>query len=66
VRIVQEGATRLLVLDAHRVPPEPFTAQDLLPYRHAKEPADQAQAIQRRKVMRKARSPKNDRFSSPS
>jgi hypothetical protein len=65
VRIVQEGATLLLVLDAHRVHPEPFTAQDLLPYRHAKEPADQSQAIQRRKVMRKARSPKNDRFSLP-
>jgi hypothetical protein len=66
VRIVQEGATLLRVLDAHRVHPEPFTAQDLLPYRHAEEPGDQSQAIQRRKVMRKARSPKNDRSSWPS
>lgn len=66
VRIVQEGATLLLVLDAHRAHPEPFTVQDLLPYRHAQEPIDQLQAIQRRKVMRKARSPKNDRPSSPS
>jgi hypothetical protein len=66
VRMVQEGPTLLLVLDAHRVRPEPFTAQDLLPYRHAKEPADQSQAIQRRKVMRKARSPKNGRSSWPS
>jgi hypothetical protein len=66
VRIVQEGATLLLVLDAHRAHPEPFTADDLLPYRHAPEPTDQLQAIQRRKVMRKARSPKNDRPSSPS
>lgn len=66
VRVVQEGATLLLALDAHRVHPEPFTAQDLLPYRHAKDPVDQAQAIQRRKVMRKARSPKNGRSSLPS
>jgi hypothetical protein len=64
VRIVQEGPTLLLALDAHRAHPEPFTAQDLLPYRHAQEPTDQTQAIQRRKVMRKARSPKNDRSSS--
>src|SRR5262249_8311608 len=66
VRIVQEGPALLLALDAHRSHPEPFTAQDLLPYRDAQEPADQLQAIQRRKVMRKARSPKNDRSSSPS
>ena len=65
VRIVQEGATLVLVLDAHRAHPEPFTAQDLLPHRHAQIPVDQAQAIQRRKVMRKARSPKNGRSSSP-
>jgi hypothetical protein len=66
VRIVQEGATLLLVLNAHEDHPEPFTAQDLLPYRDAEEPADQLQAIARRKVMRKARSPKNDRPFSPS
>ena len=66
VRVVQEGATLLLALDAHRAHPEPFTAQDLLPYRHAREPVDQAQAIQRRKLMRKARSPKNGRSSLPS
>ena len=66
VRIVQEGPALLLALDAHRSHPEPFTAQDLLAYRHAKEPVDQTEAIQRRKVMRKARSPKNDRSSSPS
>lgn len=66
VRIVQEGATLLLVLDAHRSHPEPFTAEDLLPYSHAQEPADQTEAIQRRKVMRKARSPKKGRSSLPS
>jgi hypothetical protein len=62
VRIVQEGPTLLLVLNAHEAHPELFTAQDLLPYRHAQEPPDQFQAIHRRKVMRKARSPKNDLF----
>ena len=60
VRIVQEGPTLLLVLNAHEAHPQPFTAQDLLPYRHAQEPSDQLQAIKRRKVMRKARSPKKD------
>jgi hypothetical protein len=66
VRIVQEGPALLLALDAHRNHPEPFEAEDLLPYRHAKEPTDQTEAIQRRKVMRRARSPKNGRPSSPS
>jgi hypothetical protein len=65
VRIVQEGPSLLLALDAHRYHPEPFAPEDLLPYRHAKEPPDQSEAIQRRKVMRKARSPKNGRSSSP-
>jgi hypothetical protein len=59
VRIVQEGATLLLVLNAHEEHPQPFTAQELLPYRQAQEPLDQRQAIHRRKVMRKARSQKN-------
>jgi len=60
VRIVQEGATLLLVLNAHETHPQPFTAQELLPYREAQEPPDQREAIRRRKIMRKARSQKND------
>jgi hypothetical protein len=64
VRIVQEGATLLLVLNAHEEHPHPFTAQELLPYRQAQEPPDQLQAIHRRKVMRLARSQKNDNSSS--
>ena len=40
--------------------PQPFTAPELLPYREAQEPPDQLEAIQRRKIMRKARSQKND------
>jgi hypothetical protein len=58
VRIVQEGPTLVLALDAHLQHAGPFTAEDLCPYRHALPPPDQLQAIQRRKVMRKARSKK--------
>jgi hypothetical protein len=45
-------------LDAHAAHPEPFTADDLLPYRAAREPPCQTQALNRRKIMRKARSKK--------
>jgi hypothetical protein len=60
VRIVQQGPTLLLALDAHEAHPQPFTADDLLPYRDAQPPLDQIEAIQRHKLMRKARTPKND------
>jgi hypothetical protein len=56
VRIVQEGPTLVHALDAHHTHPEPFGADDLLPYRSARAPTCQCQAIHRRKVMRKARS----------
>jgi hypothetical protein len=56
VRVVQEGATMVHALDAHRTHPEPFGVADLLPYRSAREPVCQREAIHRRKVMRKARS----------
>jgi hypothetical protein len=58
VRIVQEGATLVHALDAHVAHPGRFTVDDLLPYRGAREPPCQAQALNRRKVMRKARSKK--------
>jgi hypothetical protein len=58
VRIVQEGPTLVHALDAHLAHPEPFTVADLLPYRTAREPPCQAQALHRRKIMRKARSKK--------
>ena len=45
-------------LDAHVAHPEPFTVAELLPYRTAKEPPCQTQALERRKIMRKARSKK--------
>jgi hypothetical protein len=63
MRLVQTGATLLLVLDAHEGRRGPFSAEDLLPYRDAELPADEREVLQRRKVMRKARSQKNGRFS---
>jgi hypothetical protein len=58
VRIVQEGATLMLVLDAHRSHPEPFRRQDLERYRGAQRPPEETAALERRKVMRQARSRK--------
>jgi hypothetical protein len=58
VRLVQEGPTLLLALDAHLAHPEPFTAAELWPYRHSPAPACQRQALHRRKIMRQARSKK--------
>ena len=56
VRVVQEGATLVHALDAHRAHPAPFGVEDLLPYRSAREPECQRRAIHRRGIMRKARS----------
>jgi hypothetical protein len=58
VRIVQEGPTLVHALDAHAAHPGPFTVDDLLAYRTAREPPCQKQAMNRRKIMRKARSKK--------
>jgi hypothetical protein len=58
VRIVQDGPTLALALDAHSAHPGPFTADDLLPYRRARIPPCQCQALTRRKIMRRARSKK--------
>jgi hypothetical protein len=58
VRIVQEGATMMLALDAHRHHPQPFTEKELRPYRDADVPNSQKEVIRRRKVMRAARSTK--------
>jgi hypothetical protein len=56
VRIVQEGATMAMALDAHNAHRGQFTADDLLPYRSASVPKCQREAMNRRKIMRKARS----------
>ena len=55
-RVVQEGATLVHALDAHRVHPEPFGVDDLLPYRSVREPECQRRALHRRGIMRRARS----------
>ena len=57
-RLVVEGPTLVHALDAHAAHPGPFTVEDLLPYRAAREPPCQAQALNRRTIMRKARSKK--------
>jgi hypothetical protein len=59
VRMVVQGPTLLLALDAHQGHPQPFTAGDLLPYRDAVPPPDQLEAMQRHKLMRQARAQKN-------
>lgn len=61
VRIVQEGSTLLLALDAHQQHEGPFTAEELHPYRHHPAPADQEAALHRRRLMRRARSKKKRR-----
>lgn len=58
VRIVEEGATLIPVLDAHRLHPEPFREDELSPFAGAEIPVVQREAIHRRRVMRQARSQK--------
>lgn len=58
IRIVQEGPTILLTLDAHLNRQGPLTGEQLLPYRAANPPPCQHEAIHRRKIMRRARSTK--------
>ena len=58
VRIVQQGPTLMLALDAHVYHDGPFTVDDLEPYGHARVPVSQQQAVERGKIMRKARSRK--------
>jgi hypothetical protein len=58
VRLVVEGPTLVHALDAHAAHPEPFDVDDLLPYRTVREPPGQSQALDRRKIMKKARSKK--------
>ena len=58
IRIVQQGPTLLLALDAPVYHDGPLTVDDLEPYRHARVPVSQQQAVERGKIMRKARSRK--------
>ncbi|HEX9238974.1 MAG TPA: hypothetical protein VF866_09485, partial [Xanthobacteraceae bacterium] len=56
VRIVRQGPTRMVVLDAHVLHDGPLTVDDLEPYGYARVPESQQQAVERGKIMRKARS----------
>lgn len=58
VRLVQQGPTLMLALDAHVHHHGPFTVDDLEPSRHSRVPASQQEAIERGQIMRKARSRK--------
>jgi hypothetical protein len=58
VRLVQEGATLMPVLDAHKDRGKPYQAEDLLGYKEAQPPKEEQEAMRRRKVMRRARSKK--------
>jgi hypothetical protein len=58
IRLVLDGATLVPALDAHAAHPGPFTVDDLLAYRTAREPPCQTEARDRRTIMRKARSKK--------
>lgn len=58
VRLVQEGAPLMPVLDAHQGREAPYQAEELLGYKEAKPPKEEQEAMHRRKVMRRARSKK--------
>jgi hypothetical protein len=58
VRLVQEGATLMPALDAHKDREEPFQAEELRDYKNAKPPHQEREAMHRREVMRRARSKK--------
>lgn len=54
VRIVQEGPSIMLALDAHHSHPQPFTYDELQPYLGATPSPEELEAVERRKIMRKA------------
>ncbi len=58
VRLVQEGATLMPALDAHKDREEPYKPEELLGYKDAKPPRQEQEAMHRREVMRRARSKK--------
>ena len=58
VRLVQQGPTFMLALDAHGHHEGPLTVDALQPYGHSRVPASQQQAVERGKIMRQARSRK--------
>ena len=63
IRIVNEGPTLLLALDAHLSQENPFSSSDLLPYIDAEIPKSQRESIVRNRVMKNASSKKKDLVS---
>jgi hypothetical protein len=59
IRPVLDGPTLVPARGAHATHPGPFTAEDLRPYRPAREPPCQTEARGRRTIMRRARSQRN-------
>lgn len=59
VRIVHEGPSLVLVLDAHLAHPRPFSEEELEPYFGAMPTEEELQAVERRKIMRRATSRKS-------
>lgn len=62
-RIVRDGATLALTLDAHARHPGAFTREDIFPFRMASPPPSQFASQQRHGIMRKARSKKTKNFT---
>ena len=60
IRMVCEGPTLLPALDAHLSRTVPFTYQELLPYVEAKVPESQIRSMERHRIMKQARSKKNE------
>jgi hypothetical protein len=58
LRVVREGPTLLLVLDAHRRQKKPFTVDELQPFLGAPPPRSQVEAVRRHQLARQARSRK--------
>ena len=57
-RVVHEGPSLTLALDAHHRHRQPFTQEELAPYLGAKPTVDELDSIERRKIMRRAASRK--------
>src|SRR2546430_12542862 len=60
--LVQQGATLMPALDAHKGREAPYTVAELLAHKDAKAPQEEQEAIHRRKIMRQDR--KSTRLNS--
>jgi hypothetical protein len=58
VRLVHRGPVRIMSLDAHLRHPDPFSAEDLEPWRSAAPPTELLDCSHRAQIMRRARSSK--------